>query len=171
MSLARIEKGEYSIRLIYPVLFTLLFMALLHLPTPMMVLSKLAPMVPFIFTYYWSIQRPRVASLVAVFAVAVFHDAWSEGVIGVTPLLAIVARIAIVPNQEVFRVAPFSLRWLAFGALLIALAFVKWILISALNWTWVAYGDVVFQCVISIALYPLFNHFYAMIDRRIVLRA
>ena len=171
MSVVRIEKEGQNIRLIYPVLFTLILMVFFHLPSPLMVLSKLAPMTPVIFTYYWSVQRPSVASLISVFIIALFHDIWSENVVGITPLLVILVRLAIVPNQEVFRVAPFSLRWLAFSIVLLGLMLVKWFLISGIYLAWISYRDLVFQSIISVALYPLFNHFYAMIDRRMIMRS
>ncbi|MGD8327665.1 MAG: hypothetical protein PVF65_12190 [Sphingomonadales bacterium] len=164
------HESGLGIRLIYPPLATLIAMILFHLPTPYYVLTTLAPALPFAFTYYWSVQRPSAASLPAVFIVALFNDLWAESIIGLTAFLALLMRMAIVPNQEVFRVAPFPLRWIAFAVVLCAVMALKWVMISAMHWQVMPFANLVFQFIVTIAVYPLINSFYAIMDRTIIMR-
>lgn len=159
-----------GLRLVYPSLATLILMMFLHVPTPYFVLSTLAPAIPFIFTYYWAIQRPSASPLLAVFFIAFIHDLWGGGIIGVTAFLAVLLHLAIAPNQEVFRVAPFPLRWAMFGVILAGMMALKWAVLSAMGWALIPPSDLIFQGVITIAVYPLFNRFYALIDRRVIMR-
>lgn len=159
-----------GLRLIYPSIATLILMMFLHVPTPYFALSTLAPVMPFVFTYYWAIQRPSASPLLAVFFIALIHDLWSEDIIGVTAFLAVLLHLAIVPNQEVFRVAPFPLRWAMFGVILAGVMALKWAVLSAMGWVLIPPSDLVFQAIITIAVYPLFNRFYALIDRRVIMR-
>lgn len=159
-----------GIRLVYPAFFTLVMMILLHVPTPYFALSTLAPALPFAFTYYWAIQRPSAAPLLAVFALSIIHDLWVADIVGITAFLALLLHLAIVPNQEVFRVAPFPLRWATFGVILAALLGLKWAMLSAMNWTVLPPSDLVFQIIVTIAVYPIISRLYALIDKRVVMR-
>lgn len=169
-TLRDVQEGGLGIRLIYPPVATLIAMILFHLPTPYYVLTTLAPALPFAFAYYWSVQRPSAASLLAVFIVALFNDLWAESIIGLTAFLAMLIRLAIVPNQEVFRVAPFPLRWVAFAVVLCAVLALKWAMISAIHWQVMPFGNLIFQFIVTTAVYPLINSFYAMMDRKIIMR-
>ncbi|MFZ5610373.1 MAG: rod shape-determining protein MreD [Pseudomonadota bacterium] len=169
--MAFIQSGTMALgwRLWLPALITLLLMAVLHVPTPDQALTRIGPAVPLMFTYYWVIQRPRAAPLLLVFFIALLGDLWCEGVVGITVLLALFLRLTLAPHQEAFRVAPFVLRWLAFAVILVLLFMAKWMLLSLLEWHWIAARDLLFQAVVTIALYPLFNRLYALIDRHGVL--
>lgn len=164
------ESRELGVKIIIPAALTVLLMMALQIPTPYFIVSRLAPIMPFIFTYYWVIQRPEAVPLPIVFIVAILHDFWGEDLVGVTALLTLVMRMTLAPHAEVFRVAPFPLRWIAFGVLLIAMLGLKWAVMSFTHWAWVEPWDLVFQGIVTLALYPLFNHFYAIVDKRVMVR-
>jgi rod shape-determining protein MreD len=148
------------------------------LPVATMALATLLPLEPinltgyFIFTpalgllvvYHWTIYRPDLLPPLALFAVGLFYDLLSGGPPGVTPLLFLVSRAAVLQCRRWFINRPFSFLWAGFILLTSSAMGAFWVLQSAFSLQFAGIVGSVFCAAIVISLFPILSYLLSRIQ-------
>jgi len=154
-----------GLRVIVPGIVTLAIVMLLHLPSPGMYLTRLAPIVPLVFAYFWAIRRPEASPVWMLALVGLASDLWGGGLIGWNVLMMLGMHYIVRPQREVFVVAAFGLQWVVFSVLTILAVAMTWAVYSIAAFAPLVAWELAAQAAITIAVYPMFHALYAATDR------
>jgi len=148
-------------------LFAILSMVPLHVPG----LAVATPAFVLMAVYHWTIYRPDLLPASGVFCVGLFLDLLNgTPYVGVSSLMLLTARIAVLASRRHLADRPFPLIWAGMLAVAAAAACCEWMLTSLL--TGVALGSRPFlsQAVLSAASFPVVTYFLAQIQRAVLPR-
>ncbi len=138
----------------FPAGSTVLLMLAATAPWGLAKQAALLPAVTLGSVWFWSLRYPSALSPVLVFAVGVLWD-----LLGYTPLGAGVLTLLMVQGlagraRRTLRSERLLLEWPAFGAVALGAALLGWSLISGLQWRAVPLPPALFQCALTVAVYP-----------------
>ena len=125
----------------------------LHLPA----FASVAPMLPLIAIYYWTLYRPDLMPVAAVFIVGLMYDALRGAPIGANAAVFVVVHGIIDSQRRFFTGKSFSIAWLGF-ALVSAGAFsATWILVCVYHGTLVTPDPLMFQYMLTLGCFPVLS--------------
>ena len=128
-----------------------------HLPG----FAQVAPMLPLIAIYHWTVYRPELMPAVAVFLVGLLQDALSGLPFGVNTLVYLIA-YGVVLTQRSFLVGKsFPIVWFGFALVGAAATLVAWGLVSAISATVVEGRAGFFQYLVTLGGFPLVSWLFA----------
>ncbi len=145
---------ETAVRGLTPFILTLSLAMLTVVPLRIPDFAPVTPALTMIAVYYWSIYRPDLLPMAAVFAVGVFQDALAGMPLGLTALVLITVQYAVIAQRRFFHGKTFLVEWWGFMLVAPVAAFVSWLLASLYFGTLVAPRPLGFQLLLSVALYP-----------------
>jgi rod shape-determining protein MreD len=165
VKLALFHRLDRTARNLIPVALTVLlvFVGVLHWPLPGF--STIAPMLPLMAIYYWAIYRPDLVPAYAVFFVGLLLDLLDGGPLGVHALVFLLVFGTMTSQRRFFLGKPFFVVWLGFVLVGVGASVVSWALISLLLHKGVAVWPVLFQLVLTLALYPFVSWLFIRIQR------
>ena len=137
-----------------PVVLCLLLALIAALPYRIPGLPAVMPQLMLIAVFYWSLTRPDLLPVLAVFLVGLFQDIITGGPLGLGALVLMLVRMLIVSQRRVLMDKPFVVGWSGFMVVALAAAVVSWILAATY------YGHIpdprppLVQLVLTIAIYP-----------------
>jgi rod shape-determining protein MreD len=138
-----------------PVL-TMLVAAFVQLaPVPLPGYAELTPAFALMTLYHWTIYRPDLLPPVALFAVGVGCDLLSGDLPGVTPLLFLLSRAAVLSCRRLFANRGFPVVWAGFAVLSSAAMFGLWGLDSLLAWRPASLSTNGFRAALTVSLFPI----------------
>ncbi|HEV2101056.1 MAG TPA: rod shape-determining protein MreD [Stellaceae bacterium] len=117
--------------------------------------AALAPAFTLMAVYHWTIYRPDLLPPFALFLVGAAHDLLAGGQPGVTPLLLLLARAAVLRYRRWFPDRDFPFVWAGFTLLTVAAMAGLWLLDSLLEARLVAFRGGIFRAVLTISLFPV----------------
>jgi rod shape-determining protein MreD len=138
-----------------PVLTTLAAALLALQPVPLPGYAGLTPAFTLMAVYHWAIYRPDLLPPVALFAIGVGCDLLCGGPPGLTPLLLLISRAAVLRCRRWFINRTFAYVWAGFSVLSGAAIFGMWALNCALSWRLFSVDDSVFRAALTITLFPI----------------
>jgi rod shape-determining protein MreD len=138
-----------------PLLTTLVAAVVSLAPVPLPGDAELTPDFALMALYHWTIYRPDLLPPVALFAVGVGFDLLSGGVPGVTPLLLLLSRAAVLSCRRRFVNRGFAFVWAGFAILTGVAMFGLWGLDSLLAWRLASPNASVFRATVTVALFPI----------------
>ncbi|KLN62046.1 hypothetical protein WH96_00400 [Kiloniella spongiae] len=145
-------------------LLTVLFLVPLRIPN----LAEVVPSILLISVFYWTLYRPDLMPIWAVFGLAFIHDLLSGILLGVGPLILLLFCLALNGQRKFLVGASFSALWINFF-ILSSLAFLfQWVLIYLLEPGIPDYRPVIFQNLTTVAVYPAFSWIFALIQRTLL---
>ncbi|MFD2204040.1 rod shape-determining protein MreD [Kiloniella antarctica] len=145
-------------------LLTIFFLIPLHIPN----LSEVVPSVLLISVFYWTLYRPDLMPIWAVFGLAFIHDLLAGTLLGVGPFILLLFCLALNGQRKFLAQAPFAVLWISFF-ILSSLAFtVQWIMIYLLETGTPDFRPVLFQNLTTVAVYPAFSWVFALIQRSLL---
>lgn len=118
--------------------------------------------------YHWTLYRPEYLSYPAVFAIGLFFDLLTTApgtTVGLTPLVLLVARWAVLLNRRGFVGRRFPFVWAGFAVLTALVAIVLWALGSLLDFRMLEPRAYLFQAVLTVALFPVSTVLFARLQR------
>jgi rod shape-determining protein MreD len=137
---------------------TTLFAALLSLqPVPFPGYTALTPALTLMAIYHWTIYRPDLLPPFALFGIGVAYDLLSGGPPGVTALLFLVSRAAVLRCRRRFLNRAFPLIWGGFTVLTAGAMFGSWLLHSLLAFHLFSLNGSIICTILSSALFPIFS--------------
>ena len=145
---------DVAARHAFPAAITLFSMLLATAPFGMPGQAQLLPALALGNVFFWSVFRPVAMSPPVVFVIGLF-----AALVGLAPPGVMVFTLLVVHGlalrlRRVLSAQGFPLMWLAFAAFAAGAALLDWALYSALTLRLMPVGPAVFQCALSVALYP-----------------
>ncbi len=138
-----------------PVLTTLFATLVALLPVPLSGYATLTPAFSLMAIYHWTIYRPDLLPPIALFGIGVADDLLSGGPLGVTALLFLLSRGAVLRCRRWFVNRTFPFVWAGFAVLTGSAMAGLWTLHSLLAWQLFGFSDSIFRAALTIALFPI----------------
>lgn len=149
---ARTSHGLWSV---LPFLLALLAAVLTSLPYGLTEVADGTPSLMLIVVFYWVSRRPALLPPIVILFIGLWHDALIGAPIGLSSLLLLAVRAAIVEQNVIVFSQSFILGWIGFAALCSLVTLVEWLLVSWLQGGFLTLSPFVIQILLSIILYPL----------------
>ncbi|MGF1607297.1 MAG: rod shape-determining protein MreD [Rhodothalassiaceae bacterium] len=125
----------------------------------------LRPMVPIMFTYYFTVEQPRRLPLIALALLGLLQDILTGGILGLNMTLLLITRLLLELQLPTFQTWPALSGWPGFVPVAAVAGLIGWIVgciyaagLQPPMW-------VLFQTAVTIATYPLFAVMFARLDR------
>lgn len=131
--------------------FTLLSVLPLHVPG----LGVAGPVWTIMSLYYWALYRPDLMPAAAVFLVGLMLDALSGAPLGVNALVFLMVHRLVVTQRRFFYGKPFAIVWLGFALVTAGALAAGWLLTSLWHGRIIDQRILVFQYILTLALFPL----------------
>jgi len=121
-----------------------------HIPS----YEALAPAFMLMAVYHWTIYRPDLLPASAVFLIGISHDLLAGGSLGVTTIVLLLGREAVVRYRRWFPDRDFLFVWGGFALLTTAAISALWLLHSLLEAKIVDFRSSIFRAVLTVSLFP-----------------
>lgn len=149
------QRLDQLARRLTPMALTLLLVVFSQVPWHLPGLARVTPLLPLMAVYHWTIQRPDLLPAHAVFAIGLLVDLLSGGPVGVNTLVLLSVYGVIYSQRRFFIGKTFQITWLGFAFVAAAAALQSWILVSAFHVTLIRPDALMFQYLLTAALYPV----------------
>lgn len=155
-------------RNLLPCFATLLLILVSMVPLRMPHLAPVAPAVALISVYYWSLYRPDLMPLWAIFLVGLFHDLLMAGPMGVG-ILALMLVYALVESlRRAMGGAGILVLWGVFTVVAMVVFLVGWVLTSLLEGRLLDAESTAFRYLATVAAYPCLAWLFGQLQRALV---
>ena len=141
-------------RSISPFFVTLLLVLFGLVPLHISDFSPIMPALALIGVFFWSVHRPDLMPIWAVFLLGLVQDVLSGGVIGPGIVGLLIAHALVVWQLRFFLSASFAMVWCAFMLVAAAAMVVTWLLTCIAMVTFIEPHPVFFQYLVTLAFYP-----------------
>ncbi|HKS88685.1 MAG TPA: rod shape-determining protein MreD [Stellaceae bacterium] len=150
-SLPRVNNG---LARLLPIATTLLATVIAILPVRLPGYAALTPAFALMAVYHWTIYRPDLLPPLGLFAVGLTQDLLAGAPVGVTALLLLLARAAVLRQRRHFIDRTFAFVWGGFTLLAVTAMAALWALQCLLQFTVFDVRATVFRAVLTIAIFP-----------------
>jgi rod shape-determining protein MreD len=116
--------------------------------------AALAPAFMLMAVYHWAIYRPDLLPASAVFLIGIGHDMLAGGSLGVTAVILLLARAAVVRYRRWFPDRGFPFVWAGFTLLTTATILALWVLHLLLEAKGAEFRSSIFRAVLTTSLFP-----------------
>jgi rod shape-determining protein MreD len=117
--------------------------------------ASVTPLATLCVAFFWCLYRPDLFGAGAAFATGIAHDALAGLPLGLTSLVLLLVRHVVMVQQRFFVARSFPVIWCCFVLLALAALALRWAL-SCLWWGHLfAPQPLVFELLLTLALYPL----------------
>ena len=117
--------------------------------------AVVAPSLPLMAVYYWTVFRPDLMPRLAVFGIGLLQDALAGLPLGVNAVVLLLLH-AVVSSQRRFLVGkPFWVFWWGFMLVAAAAVGLTWGIVSVLRGAFIAPSAAVFHLILTIAAFPV----------------
>ena len=149
------QKLDQLARRLTPFALTVVLVIVGSIPIPVPDFARVAPALALIAVYFWTIHRPELLPVYAVFVIGLLQDALSGTPIGVNVLVLLTVHGVVLSQRRFFIGKSFVISWLGFS-LVAGAAFIEmWILVSIFNLTPVSAMPIAAQYPITLGVFPL----------------
>jgi rod shape-determining protein MreD len=154
-SIPALPRVDSAAARLLPAATTVLAAALSILPVHIPGYAALTPAFTLMAAYHWTIYRPDLLPPVALFAIGATQDLLAGAPLGVTALLLLLARGAVMAYRRYFINRLFPFVWTGFTLLTGIALLGLWALHCVLDWTFLGIRATVFRAVLTVAIFPL----------------
>jgi rod shape-determining protein MreD len=165
------RESGYPARFV-PFVMTLLFAIFSVVPLNLPGFAVVTPAFTLMAVFHWTVYRPDLMPLSAVFAVGLLLDLLNgTPYLGLSALSFLLARTAVMGQRQFFVNRTFPVVWLGF--LIIAAGYFAflWVAVCLLHAGFVGLRPFVFQALLTIACYPVGSYILALAHRAFLMRA
>lgn len=141
-------------RSISPFFVTLLLVLVGLLPLRIAELSPIVPALALIGVFFWSVHRPDLMPIWAVFLIGLTQDLLTGAVLGPGIVGLLVAHALVVWQLRFFLAASFAVIWVAFMLVAAASLGATWLLTCIALMAYVEPAPLFFQYLVTLAFYP-----------------
>lgn len=162
--LAQREVG-YPGRLV-PFLTTLLFAIISVVPLNLPGLAVVTPAFALMAVFHWTIYRPDLLPLSAVFALGLLLDLLNgTPYLGMSALVLLLVRTVVLSNRRWFVNRTFPILWLGFLAVAVGVFAFLWALVSLMHGAALGPRPFVFQALLTVSCFPFGTYLLAQAHR------
>jgi rod shape-determining protein MreD len=167
--MAQAETRVYGLGPALAPVATLLVLAILSaVPVPVPDYAAVAPNFLLMALYHWTLYRPSQVPFGAVFLIGLFYDLLTTGpgaAVGLTPLVLMLARLAVLANRRSFIGRSFPYVWAGFAVLAIGANGALWAGGTLLNRVPLEPRGFLFHTALTVAFFPVMALLLARIQR------
>jgi rod shape-determining protein MreD len=145
---------DVSARYAFPAGITVALMFLVEVPFGIVDQAMLLPAVTVASVYFWSLFRPAAMPPPLVFVIGLLLDLLGYLPLGVGVLTLLVTHGLVERWRPVLVRQSFRLVWLVFAAFGVGAAALSWTVTALLSFLLLPLGPVLFQALLTAALYP-----------------
>ena len=162
------QRLDVIVRSMTPFFLTLAFVVLAQVPLHIPGFAEVAPILPLMAVYHWTIYRPDLLPAVAVFFAGLLHDALSGMPFGVNAAVFVIVHMAVMSQQVFFQGKSFPVIWLGFALVAAGAVMLTWLL-NALFFAAIAPAEVAFaQYLVTVGAFPVLAWLLARWQRTIL---
>jgi len=161
----------YPARLV-PFLTTLLFTLIAIVPLNLPGFAIITPAFTLMAIFHWTVYQPDLMPLSAVFVIGLLFDLLTgTPYVGLSALLLLVVRTAIMTQRRLFVNCTFPVVWLGFCVVAVGSFVLLWAFVSLLHGGMLGTRPFVFQAVLTVACYPVVSYVLAWAQRGLLTRS
>jgi len=149
------KNKEIGIRWSFPFLSTILLLLVMVLPYKIAYFDNLMPFLTLIAVYYWSVFKPGLLPISAVFALGLLQDILSGGPLGMMALLLVVVRVIVLNQGRNFLERDFLFNWLVFVLMAFIFGLFSWAVASYYLREAQNFWNILGQSILTIAVFPV----------------
>ena len=162
------QRLDVIVRSMTPFFLTLAFVVLAQVPLHIPGFAEVAPILPLMAVYHWTIYRPDLLPAVAVFFAGLLHDALSGMPFGVNAAVFVIVHMVVMSQQVFFQGKSFPVIWLGFTLVAAGAVMLTWLL-NALFFAAIAPAEVAFaQYLVTVGAFPVLAWLLARWQRTIL---
>ena len=147
----------------------LVMVAMMHLPLPGF--AELAPMLPVMAVYYWSVHRPELLPFWAVFLIGLVVDTLSGGTLGFNALMLLLLSAFMRPQRRYLFEKGFAIHWIVFMIVVAVFELLRWAVMAAITQELLSLGAPALRVLLAIALYPGLSWLLLRVDHAVLKQA
>ena len=152
-----------------PFLSTLLFVLVSVVPLQIPGFAAVTPSFALMAVFHWTIYRPDLLPISVVFGLGLLLDLLNGSpYLGVSALMLLVARTAVLVQRRHVVNRPFTVLWLSFLALAAGTFAFGWAFVSALRGEVLGTRPFIFEAVLTVACYPVGSWLLARLQRALI---
>ncbi|HXP95220.1 MAG TPA: rod shape-determining protein MreD [Telmatospirillum sp.] len=156
-----LQRINQMIRQLLPVSLVLILILVNALPSRLPGFAAVAPLLPLIGVYYWSIYRPDLMPPAMAFGLGLLNDVIAGLPLGVSSLIYLLVQGMTASQRRFFHGKPFRIAWWGFGLVSSGAFILQWLLVSALVKHALEPRAVVFEFLMTLFFYPLLSWLFA----------
>jgi rod shape-determining protein MreD len=118
-------------------------------------LQNVAPWLPMIAVFYWSLNRPDLMPAAAAFLLGLVQDVLSGAPVGTNAAMFVLLHAGVQSQRGFFHNKSFAILWLGFAVATLAAALLAWLLMMALTFSLVDGRAVLLQAITTIGCFPI----------------
>lgn len=165
--LAQNQESTFGFKSVLP-FFTILFLIIIMvLPYNIPLIGDIMPFLTLIGVYYWSVFKPNLVPVSAVFALGLLQDILLGSPFGLMSLLLVIVQQFIFFQGRQFLERDFLFNWFVFVMIVIGFGVLSWGITSLYFRVFLDFIDVIGQILLTIAFYPLITWILGLIKKTI----
>lgn len=141
-------------RLASPFLLGLLLVLISLIPTNIPELSSIPPMLTLIAVYHWSLFRPDLLPIGAIFVLGLIQDLLGGGPMGIYTLMLLIVHGMVISQRKFLFRKPFFITWIGFAMFGALAELAAWLLASLTDLVVLDFRNFLFQYLITLGLFP-----------------
>lgn len=130
--------------------------------------AAMTPAFTLMAVYHWTIYRPDLLPVLALFAVGLGEDLLTGAPVGVGALVLLLARVAVLQYRRYFVDRAFPFVWSGFTLLTGTVMLGLWALHSAIDLSLLDLRNAVFRTVLTVAVFPVASFLLGRAQRRLI---
>ncbi|HEY0835091.1 MAG TPA: rod shape-determining protein MreD [Azospirillum sp.] len=148
-----------------PFAVTVMLLLLGLVPLRIPAYTAVAPSLTLMSVCYWTIHRPDLLLPSAVFALGLLQDLLSGAPLGLNALVLVTAHWVVLTQRRFFLASTFPLMWFGFAIIVFGAAILEWAVFSVLNTALLPFRSLLFQGLLTLALFPAFVWLFVRVHR------
>jgi len=165
MNLSKTQEQSHGLKVVFPFLSILFLIVVMVLPYNIPVIGDIMPYLTLIGVYYWSVFKPEMLPVAAVFILGLVQDVLMGSPFGLMPLMLIVVQQFVFIQGRQFLERDFIFNWVIFVMLVVGFGAVYWIITSLYYREVLDYFDVFGQILLTIAFYPIITGLLRLVKK------
>lgn len=137
-----------------PFALTFLLLVINAIPFHIPGFAQVAPLLPLIGIYFWTVYRPDLMPAAAVFLIGILHDFLSGLPVGVSALIFLAVLGAALAQRSFFFGKSFVIVWLGFMMVAGGALALEWFLLSIFASDLVQARSAIYQFGLTAAVFP-----------------
>lgn len=155
MKLTFWQRLDWIVRSSTPFFLTMAFVVFAQVPLHIPGFAEVAPILPLMAVYHWTIYRPDLLPATTVFVIGIFYDALSGMPFGVNAAVFVIVHMVVMSQQVFFQGKSFPVIWLGFALVSLGAVTLTWLL-NALFFSAITSVEAAFvQYLVTVGAFPL----------------
>ncbi|MFV0625816.1 MAG: rod shape-determining protein MreD [Alphaproteobacteria bacterium] len=140
-----------------PVISSIIFILLFYIPAYPFVAENIRPCIPYICIYFWLVNRPDIFGITYAFIIAFVADIASTSPAGTDIFALLILYLTTTSIYKFVSNKPFNIVWFGFIIVSALTLLAKWLIVSLYYSQFLAFSNVIFTFLSTIAFYPIFS--------------